>query len=77
MTRHQYGALSVDAARYPLVAVTSHDWDPNLPSVLVTGGVHGYETSGVQGAILFCQTKMVKSVRGADMSPMNRGGAAT
>lgn len=56
MTRHQYGALSVDAARYPLVAVTSHDWDPNLPSVLVTGGVHGYETSGVQGACRFLAT---------------------
>ena len=72
-----YGALSLDPARYPLFVVKTRRWEASKPSVLVTGGVHGYETSGVQGAILFCQTKMVKSVRGADMSPMNRGGAAT
>jgi predicted deacylase len=28
--------------------------------VLVTGGVHGYETSGVQGALLFLQTEAHK-----------------
>ena len=27
------------------------------PSVLVTGGVHGYETSGVQGALAFLETE--------------------
>jgi hypothetical protein len=53
----QYGALSVDAARFPLFAVTTKDWSADKPSVLVTGGVHGYETSGVQGALLFLQTK--------------------
>src|SRR3546814_2214118 len=31
----------------------SRDWNDSLPSVLVTGGVHGYETSGVHGALLF------------------------
>jgi hypothetical protein len=36
---------------YPLYAVRSHRWDPNHPVVVVTGGVHGYETSGVQGAL--------------------------
>jgi hypothetical protein len=30
-------------------------WDNNKPTVLITGGVHGYETSGVQGAILFAK----------------------
>lgn len=50
----QYGAL--DYARlglgsYPLYAVRSRTWNPDLPVVLVTGGVHGYETSGVQGAL--------------------------
>ena len=48
-----YGALSVDPARYPLFAVKTRNWDANKPCVLVTGGVHGYETSGVQGAIRF------------------------
>ena len=49
----QYGALAVDAARYPLFAVTCPAADPDAPWALVTGGVHGYETSGVQGALLF------------------------
>ena len=38
---------------YPLFAVRSRDWNAALPSALVTGGVHGYETSGVQGALQF------------------------
>lgn len=52
----QYGALPYDAERYPLYAVKTRGWDPSRPSVLVTGGVHGYETSGVQGALLFLET---------------------
>jgi hypothetical protein len=32
------------------------------PCVLITGGTHGYETSGVQGALLFASTVMEKSV---------------
>ena len=53
----QYGALSHDSQRYPLFAVKTKNWSPQKPSVLVTGGVHGYETSGVQGALLFLQTQ--------------------
>jgi hypothetical protein len=49
----KYGALSQAPARYPLYAARSREWSPTKPCVLVTGGVHGYETSGVQGAILF------------------------
>jgi hypothetical protein len=50
----QYG--TIDFARlgwgsYPLYAVRSRAWNPDRPVVLVTGGVHGYETSGVQGAL--------------------------
>jgi len=44
-----YAALGIDS--YPLLAVRSRDWDPALAVVLITGGVHGYETSGVQGAL--------------------------
>jgi hypothetical protein len=36
---------------YPLCAVRNRRWAPSHPVVLVTGGVHGYETSGVQGAL--------------------------
>ncbi|MDP2417899.1 MAG: M14 family metallocarboxypeptidase [Hydrogenophaga sp.] len=39
--------------RYPLFAVCPAAWQPGLPGVLVTGGVHGYETSGVHGALQF------------------------
>ncbi|MGL4939445.1 M14 family metallopeptidase [Shewanella sp.] len=49
----QYGALSINPARYPLLAVKSRISDPLKPTVLVTGGVHGYETSGVHGALAF------------------------
>lgn len=51
----QYGALSVDAQRYPLLALKTPNWQPHKPYVLVTGGIHGYETSGVQGAIQFAR----------------------
>jgi hypothetical protein len=50
----QYGELDYGAdGRYPLFAVRSRDWRDDLPLMLVTGGVHGYETSGVHGALLF------------------------
>ena len=41
--------------RFALRALRSRHWLPGLPSVLVTGGVHGYETSGVHGALRFAQ----------------------
>ena len=41
--------------RFPLQALRSRPWQPGLPGVLVTGGVHGYETSGVHGALRFAQ----------------------
>ena len=49
----QYGRLDHDPDRYPLFCIRSRDWRDELPCVLVTGGVHGYETSGVLGALRF------------------------
>ena len=49
----QYGQLDYPSGRHPLLAIRSRGWDEALPVVLVTGGVHGYETSGVQGALKF------------------------
>ena len=46
-----YGRIDYGAESYPLVALRSRDWRDELPVVLVTGGVHGYETSGVHGAL--------------------------
>ena len=51
----QYGELDYPPDRYPLFAVRSRDADEDLPTVLVTGGVHGYETSGVHGALRFLE----------------------
>ena len=52
----EYGALSLDPERFPLFAVKTKNWKKDKPNVLITGGVHGYETSGVQGAIVFLDT---------------------
>ena len=49
----EYGQLDYAPDSYPLFAIKSRDWRDELPTVLVTGGVHGYETSGVHGALQF------------------------
>ena len=51
----QYGLLDAAPDTYPLFAIRSRGWDEALPVVLVTGGVHGYETSGVHGALQFVE----------------------
>ena len=51
-----YGELDyAPDGRFPLLAIRNRDWDDALPVVLVTGGVHGYETSGVLGALRFVE----------------------
>ncbi len=49
----RYGEVVYGTESFPLMAVRSMDWQVALPSVLITGGVHGYETSGVHGALQF------------------------
>ena len=49
----EYGRLDYAPDAYPLFAIRSRDWRDELPVALVTGGVHGYETSGVHGALRF------------------------
>ncbi|HEX7732804.1 MAG TPA: M14 family metallocarboxypeptidase [Rhodanobacter sp.] len=51
----EYGRLDYGAEHYPLYAVRSRGWNEALPTMLVTGGVHGYETSGVHGALQFLE----------------------
>jgi hypothetical protein len=51
----QYGALSLSPQKYPLFLVQSKTFSPTKKTVLITGGVHGYETSGVQGALAFME----------------------
>jgi len=43
----QYGALSMDEDRYPLFCLKTKFWAEDKMNLFVTGGVHGYETSGV------------------------------
>lgn len=51
-----YGTLDyAPDGSYPLFALKSRGWNESLPCAMVTGGVHGYETSGVHGALLFAE----------------------
>jgi hypothetical protein len=51
----EYGQLDYPPDRYRLLALRSREIRENQPWVLVTGGVHGYETSGVHGALQFLE----------------------
>ncbi len=51
----QYGRLDYPPHTYPLFVLKSRPWRDELPIVLVTGGMHGYETSGVHGALEFAE----------------------
>lgn len=53
----EYGRLDYAGERYALLALRDRHFDPGLPTALVTGGVHGYETSGVLGALEFLETR--------------------
>jgi hypothetical protein len=53
----EYGRLDYPPQAYALFAIRSRDWNDALPVVLVTGGVHGYETSGVHGALQFLEQR--------------------
>jgi hypothetical protein len=52
----EYAHLDYASGSFPLFALSSLTWDQSKPNVLITGGVHGYETSGVHGALRFAAT---------------------
>ncbi len=56
----EYGRLDYPPDRYSLYALRSRNWNDALPCVLVTGGVHGYETSGVLGALRFLDSEAAR-----------------
>ena len=56
----EYGELVYGPRRFPLVAMRARGWREALPTALVTGGVHGYETSGVLGALQFIETQAAR-----------------
>lgn len=51
----QYANLQYASGSFPLFFLSSVKWDKSKPNVLITGGVHGYETSGVHGALRFAR----------------------
>jgi len=51
----EYGAVEHGGERFALLALRSRGWREDLPVLVVTGGVHGYETSGVHGALQFAR----------------------
>lgn len=53
----QYGSLSQNTNLYPIYIIKSKNQDYDKKTVLITGGVHGYETSGVHGALAFIENK--------------------
>ena len=63
----EYGRIEAAPDSYPLYALRSRDWHAALPSVLVTGGVHGYETSGVHGALQFAAAQAARYVGRANL----------
>jgi hypothetical protein len=54
----EYGRLDYAQVSFPLFSVRTRGWKDDLPVMLVTGGVHGYETSGVHGALRFAEQHM-------------------
>lgn len=56
----EYGRLDYDEGTFPLFALRNRGVAEGLPVALVTGGVHGYETSGVHGALQFAEQHLAE-----------------
>ncbi|MGO2076260.1 MAG: M14 family metallopeptidase [Pseudoalteromonas sp.] len=52
----QYASLTYPEHDFPLFVIRTKAFSEAKPTILVTGGVHGYETSGVHGALRFAET---------------------
>jgi len=53
---NNYGSILYDEKKYELYILYSNEMRKSKPNILITGGVHGYETSGVHGALRFLET---------------------
>ena len=64
----QYGQLDYGPnGQYQLFAVKNRNWQDELPYILITGGVHGYETSGVHGALRFIEQEALRYTKQANL----------
>ncbi len=59
----EYGEVHYPPDHYRLLALRSRGWRDGRPVALVTGGVHGYETSGVHGALQFLEQRAADYTR--------------
>ena len=59
----EYGRLDYPPDHYRQLALRSRHVREDRPWVLVTGGVHGYETSGVHGALQFLEQRAAEFER--------------
>lgn len=55
-----YGNLAYGLYRYPLFFIKTKNFGQDKKTALITGGVHGYETSGVHGALSFMELEASK-----------------
>src|SRR3546814_19212252 len=62
----EYGRLDYPPDSYTLLAVRSRDWNDDLPCLLVTRGVHGSATRGVQRAQMFADSPGAEHPGGAN-----------
>ena len=62
-----YGSLDPGNGGHPLIALRSRRWSTNRPIALITGGVHGYETSGVVGALSFAENHAARFLDDLDV----------
>jgi Succinylglutamate desuccinylase / Aspartoacylase family len=63
----EYGQLDYPPDHYRQLALRSRGWRDEHPVVLVTGGVHGYETSGVHGALQFLEDRAADYTRSINL----------
>ena len=63
----EYGTLDATDGGHPLVALRSRQWSADRPIALITGGVHGYETSGVVGALSFAEDHALRFLDRVDV----------
>jgi hypothetical protein len=60
----QYGVVDLGQENpYPLLNVTVGDPYNGLPNILITGGVHGYEPSGVRACFQFLENEAIHLTR--------------
>lgn len=62
-----YGKLSQDEDKYKMYVIKSKIFDKNKKNILITGGVHGYETSGVHGVLDFVENHALNYVDGFNL----------